>query len=232
MKLICNFMALLTASAIFFSCKPEVKPIQLSSSTFCPCSTVPFFYQVDGASNAQVIISPQSALEAGATIPTLITNDGSMHQAFVKICSNATITVRATNSHGTSEQSASVTAFTGNTQNVSFSADCSSGSFRGWFFTPTLEGLPENASIRSFVFRSDRAGVLSNTSNGISVNIPGPGTHVITDFINARYFGGSYLFNASLLANERCVTAGSTLPAGTVAPPDQSAAIELGCLPR
>lgn len=215
--------------AIFFvACKPEVKPLKANANAFCPCSNVSFEYQVDGASSANISVDPASALESGFALPTLITNDGQRHSASVRLCSDATVTVSATNSNGTSSQSVRYTAFALSSGSGEMVPNCSDGNFNGWAYNPSGDNLPLNAQISQFTFISDRAGVLSDGS-GSNVSIPSAGRHVIPAFVGQAFFGGTYFFNAPLLTNERCAENGTTLPNGTVSPPNQSITFEVIC---
>jgi hypothetical protein len=224
-----NIFLVIVAIAVLSSCKPVIKNFSTAPVPICPCQAVSIAYQVDGAETAVFTVNPASAVRSGTTIPAVESNIDARRTATIELCQSATVTLSATNRHGTEERSVAYNVNVPSAQTAVFTPFCGDGPFGGWIFNPDHNRFPNRGVIQSFLFTSDRAGRLVAGDGTTSFPIPGPGTYEVIPFVGYSIYGGTFFFNASLTTNERCVEGGSVLPDGTVRPPNQTATIVVGC---
>jgi hypothetical protein len=171
------------------------------------------------------------ATQPGTEPPSLRVNTGRIQGANVHLCQTATITLRATNSNGSSQQSTTYTAYTGGEviHTGALAPYCPGGRFNGWLHNPGLaSAYPAGFFVQSLQLTTDREGTFSTGRSDMVATIPGPGVHLITLF-NRTPLQASMVFNGPLRVNEACADTGSELPAGTAMPPNQTVVTQLSC---
>ncbi|MBK9221045.1 MAG: hypothetical protein IPO16_02845 [Saprospiraceae bacterium] len=213
----------------FISCKPEIYNILYSPDFICSCQPGDVRYQLKNADRSWVEITPGIASPAGIEMAV---GEAGQQIARFTICDNATISIFAENSKGTSVATRQVRrAGPIEPLHGMLNPFCFGNRFEAWEFTPSRihdepSVIPINSRLSEIIINVDRPGTFVYDEISVPIN---PGINHLLRYTGMSPFRGNYWFRAALNPNEQCIESGTTLPSGARRPPSFSIDLITAC---